>query len=53
MNLNMMEISGGEMSLSDNHNLLNDTKIIVTDTGATCDSTAWHEGNINMKIDSA
>ena len=40
------------MSYSDNQNLINDPNIVIADTGATCNSTAWHEGVINTKIDS-
>ena len=41
---------GGEMSLSENQNLLKDPNIMIAETGSTCDSTAWHDGMINMKV---
>ena len=41
---------GREMRLSDNQNLLNDPNIMIADNGSTCDSTAWHESMVNMKI---
>ena len=40
---------GREMRLSDNQNLLNDPNIMIAENGSTCDSTAWHDGMINMK----
>ena len=49
INVKTETMSGGEMSFLGNQNLLNDPNIMIEDTGATCESTAWHDGMINMK----
>ena len=36
INVKTDEMFGGEMSLSDNKNLLSDPNILIEDTGATC-----------------
>ena len=40
INVKTETILGGEMSFSDNQNLLNDPKIMIAGNGTTCDSTA-------------